>query len=63
LFDNIAAVKRAIFERFVIAGPMISGKDSKERVCDVPRRSDEGAKDEFKKCGTKPRGEKLKAAD
>ena len=63
LFNNIAAVERAIFNRFVIAGPLISEIDSQERVCNVPRRSDKGANDEFKKCGPKFRGEKREAGN
>ena len=62
LFENIAAAERAIFNRFVVAGPLISEIDSKERICNVPRRSDKGTNDEFKKCGTKFRGEKREAA-
>jgi hypothetical protein len=43
LFDNIAAVERAraIFNRFVVGGPSIRERNSKERVYNVPRRSDE----------------------
>jgi hypothetical protein len=63
LFDNIAAVERAIFDSFVVTGPMISQKDSKKRVCDVPRRSDKGAKDKLKKSRTKLRGGKPEAVD
>jgi hypothetical protein len=63
LFENIAAVERAIFDRFVVAGPLISETNSKERVCNVPRRSDKGANDEFKKCGPKFLGEKREAAN
>jgi hypothetical protein len=60
LFDNVAAVERTTFEYFVVAGPLIGEKDRKEGVCDVPRRSDKGAKDELKKCGTKLRWESKK---
>jgi hypothetical protein len=63
LFDNIATVKRAIFDRFVVAGPLIGERNSKERVCNVPGRSDKGTKEEFKKCGAKLRGEKREATD
>jgi hypothetical protein len=63
LFDNIATVERTIFESFVIAGPLISEKDSKERICDMPRRSDKCTKKELKTCGAKSWGEKREAAD
>jgi hypothetical protein len=58
MFDNIAAVERATFDCFVIAGPLISESDSKKRVSNMPRRSNNGTNDELKKCRTKFRGEK-----
>ena len=59
MFDNIAAVERAAFDRFVVAGPLVSETDSKECVCNMPRRSDKGTNDKLKKCGTEFRGEKF----
>jgi hypothetical protein len=55
-------MERAILDSSIVAGPLINKRNSKQRVCNVSRRSDKGAKDKLKKCGAKLEGEKLQAA-
>jgi hypothetical protein len=53
LFNNIPTVKRAIFDRFVVTGPLISARDSKECVSNMTGRRDESTQEKLKECRSK----------
>jgi hypothetical protein len=59
-FDNLPAVKRAIFNRFVVAGPKLSDGDSKAHVRNMAGRSNESAQDKLKECRPKFQGKSEK---
>jgi hypothetical protein len=52
--EDVTAMERAIFDSFVVAGPMMSEGDRKQSVCNVPRRGGQSAKKEFEEGRAKP---------